>query len=109
MNHDPLIKDESQPAQTAAVMNNASNRLRNEFSTIKLPVFIMHGTEDRATKPSGSQHFFEQTGSSDKTLKLYEGHYHDLLNDKGKETVLADIEQWIDARISATKSETAAG
>lgn len=109
MNHDPLIKDESQPAQTAAVMINASKRLSEGFPTIKLPVLIMHGTEDKATKPSGSQHFYEQTGSTDKTLKLYEGHYHDLLNDVGKETVLADIEQWIDARIPATKSETAAG
>jgi acylglycerol lipase len=35
-------------------------------------------------------------GSQDKTLKLYEGHYHDLLNDIGKEQVVADITGWID-------------
>jgi hypothetical protein len=34
-------------------------------------------------------------GSKDKTLKLYEGHYHDLLNDIGKEGVMADIKAWI--------------
>ena len=34
-------------------------------------------------------------GSKDKTLKLYEGHYHDLLNDVGKEGVMADITAWI--------------
>ena len=34
-----------------------------------------------------------------KTLKLYEGHYHDLLADYGKEDVMADIKAWIDARI----------
>jgi len=32
-------------------------------------------------------------------LKLYQGHYHDLLNDVGKEQVLADIKGWIDARL----------
>jgi alpha-beta hydrolase superfamily lysophospholipase len=37
--------------------------------------------------------------SRDKTLKLYEGHYHDLLNDIGKEGVLTDIKAWIDARV----------
>jgi hypothetical protein len=37
-------------------------------------------------------------GSTDKTLKLYD-HYHDLLNDIGKEEVMADIKGWIDARI----------
>ncbi|NTU83715.1 MAG: alpha/beta hydrolase, partial [Chloroflexales bacterium] len=42
---------------------------------------------------------YEQAGAVDKTLKLYEGHFHDLLNDLDKELVLADIQQWIDARI----------
>jgi acylglycerol lipase len=43
----------------------------------------------------------EQTGSEDKTLKLYEGHFHDLLNDVDKEIVMADIQNWIDERIPA--------
>jgi len=30
---------------------------------------------------------------------LYEGHYHDLLNDTGSETVFADIVSWIEARV----------
>lgn len=106
MNNDPLIKGESQPAQTAAVLINAGNRLREEFPLIKIPVLILHGTEDKATKPSGSQHFYEQASSTDKTLKLYEGHFHDLLNDIGKEEVIADIKGWIDARLPAVRPES---
>ena len=107
MNDDPLIKGESQPAQTARVMINADARLREEFPLIKLPVLILHGTEDKATKPSGSQHFYEQAGSADKTLKLYVGHYHDLLNDIDKEVVLADIKGWIAERLPASERATA--
>lgn len=107
MNNDVLIKGESQPAQTARVMIDADRKLRESFSTITLPVLILHGTEDKATKPSGSQHFYEQAGSSDKTLKLYEGHYHDLLNDIDKEIVMADIQKWIDERISAERRKSA--
>lgn len=99
MNNDPLIAHEVQPTQTVAEMVRADERLKLEFPVLELPVFILHGTQDRATKPSGSQFFFDTTSSSDKTLKLYEGHYHDLLNDVGKEEVLADIEQWIEKRI----------
>jgi alpha-beta hydrolase superfamily lysophospholipase len=62
-------------------------------------VLILHGTADGATKPTGSQRFFDMAGSSDKTLKLYEGYFHDLLNDIGKEAVMADVKSWIDARI----------
>lgn len=105
MNNDPLIKGESQPAQTAKVMINAASRLNEEFPLIKLPVLILHGTDDKATNPSGSQFFYDTTGSTDKTLKLYEGHYHDLLNDVDKEVVMADITDWIDARVPALQTK----
>src|ERR1044071_203156 len=108
MNNDPLIKGESEPTQTATVMIDAARRLNKEFPLIKLPVLILHGTEDKATNPSGSQFFYDTTGSTDKTLKLYEGHYHDLLNDLDKETVLADINDWIDARVAAIQAKSVA-
>jgi alpha-beta hydrolase superfamily lysophospholipase len=108
MNNDPLIKGESEATQTAKVMIDAASRLHREFPLIKLPVLILHGTDDKATNPSGSQFFYDTTGSTDKTLKLYEGHYHDLLNDLDKEIVMADIIDWIDARVSATRTKSAA-
>jgi alpha-beta hydrolase superfamily lysophospholipase len=75
-------------------MIRADERLKKGFPTITLPLLILHGTEDKATKPSGSQHFYEQAGSRDKILKLYEGHFHDLLNDIDKEVVMMDILNW---------------
>ena len=101
MNNDPLIAHEVQPTQTLAEMVRADERLKREFPLITIPVLILHGTADKATKPSGSQRFYDTAGSKDKTLKLYEGHFHDLLNDVGKEVVMADIQQWIDAHIPA--------
>ena len=108
MNNDPLIKDESEPTQTATVMIDAARRLHREFPFIQLPVLILHGTEDKATNPSGSQFFYDNAGSTDKTLKLYEGHYHDLLNDVDKEVVMADINGWIDARVPAIQTKSVA-
>ena len=58
-------------------------------------------TEDKAAKSSGSQFFYDRAGSTDKTLKLYDGYFHDLLNDLGKESVMSDISSWIDARSHA--------
>ena len=102
MNDDPFIADETQPTLTIAELARADDRLEREFPHITLPVLILHGSEDKATKPSGSQFFYDTTGSRDKTLKLYAGYYHDLLNDVGKETVLADIIAWIEARVPAS-------
>src|SRR5215831_14167910 len=83
MNNDPLIAHETQPTKTLAEMVRADERLKKEFPQMTLPVLILHGTADQATKPSGSQHFLDTAGSKDKTLKLYDGHFHDLLNDIG--------------------------
>ena len=88
-----------QPTQTVAEMVRADEQLQRNFFKLTLPLLILHGTADKATKPSGSQFFFETSGSRDKTLKLYEGHYHDLLNDLGKERVMADILEWLGARV----------
>ena len=66
------------------------------FPKITLPVLIVHGSEDKATVPAGSEFFHKTAGSTDKTLKIYPGHFHDLLADTGKEGVMADIQAWID-------------
>ncbi len=108
MNNDPLIKDESQPAETASEMLKAAARLKDNMPSFTAPVFIMHGTEDKATRPAGSQYFYDHAGSTDKTLKLYEGHYHDLLNDTDKELVMADILGWVNERLPKEASATGA-
>lgn len=95
MNNDPLIAHESQPTKTMEQLVIADERLKKEFAHISLPVLILHGTKDNAAKYSGSQFFYDNVGSSDKTLKLYDGHYHDLLNDLDKERVMADIQEWV--------------
>jgi alpha-beta hydrolase superfamily lysophospholipase len=100
MNNDPLIENEAQPTQTIAAMVHADDRLKRDFEQFTLPLLILHGTNDKATKPSGSEYFYNTASSTDKTLKLYEGHYHDMLNDLDKEVVMADIKNWIDAHIS---------
>jgi alpha-beta hydrolase superfamily lysophospholipase len=100
MNADPLIAGEVQPTNTVAELVRADERLEREFPLITLPVLILHGTSDKVTRPSGSQLFFDTAGSADKTLKLYDGHVHDLLNDFGRDVVIADIKGWIDRRLA---------
>lgn len=101
MNADPLIAHETQSTQTVAAMVRADERLKKDFPRITLPVLILHGTADKATKPSGSKYFFETAGSVDKNLKLYEGYYHDPLNDIGREAVVAEVTKWLVAHLPA--------
>jgi len=95
MDEDPLIAHETQPTQTLAELVRADERLTREFPAFTLPLLILHGTHDRAARAAGSELFYQSAGSADKTLKLYEGYYHDLLNDTGKEAVMGDILEWL--------------
>jgi len=101
MNNDPAIAHEVQPTLTVAEMVRADERLLRDFGQFTLPLLIIHGKADKVTKPGGSQMFFDQASSTDKTLKMYEGFAHDPLNDIGKETVMADIRGWIEKRLPA--------
>mgnify|MGYP001764879844 CR=1 FL=1 len=99
LNADPLIANETQPTQTVAQMSLADNRLSESFGLFHLPLLIIHGSEDHATRPDGSREFFAKAGSADKTLKIYEGHFHDLLADVGREEVMADIRDWLNRHL----------
>ncbi len=96
---DPLLADEVQPTKTVAEMVRADERLKRDFNQFTLPLLIIHGTKDTVTRPEGSKEFFANAGSKDKTLKLYEGYFHDPLNDIGKEAVMSDIRAWIAAHL----------
>lgn len=97
---DPLTANENQPARTVAALWAADKRLEREFPRITIPLLIMHGTADKATVPAGSQLFHDTAGSKDKTLRLYQGHFHDLFADTGREQVMADMLAWIASRVN---------
>jgi len=56
----------------------------------------MHGTADRLSHPASSQMLYERIGSADKTLKLYDGFYHETFNEPEHEQVFSDMETWLE-------------
>ena len=49
---------------------------------------------------SGSRFLHAAISSDDKTLKIYPGLYHEILNEPERDQVLADILAWTDARVA---------
>jgi len=64
---------------------------------------VMHGTGDTVTDPEGSKALVKQARSTDKTLKLYHGLYHDLLHEPEKAEVIGDVTQWLKERGTAAR------
>lgn len=95
---DPLSNERPAPARTGYELLQAMRRIRERAQEIKLPLLIMHGTDDHLTNPRGSERLFGLAGSEDKTLKLYGDFYHEILNEPERERVLEDIGAWLDER-----------
>ncbi len=64
----------------------------------RLPVLFLHGKADRIIPYSASVEIFKQISSEDKTLKLYEGLYHELVREPEREEVWQDILAWLELR-----------
>jgi alpha-beta hydrolase superfamily lysophospholipase len=96
---DPLNYNGRVLAQTGAEFIRAAERIQTHMAAIALPLLVFHGTADKLTSPHASQMLYEQARSPDKTLNLYDGLYHETLNEPEKEQVLADIVTWLDARL----------
>jgi len=97
--NDPLVYRGKIRARLGAEILKTLQELPRQMPEIILPILIMHGTADQLCDPEGSQMLYEQVGSRDKTLKLYEGFYHEIFNEPGHKQVLADMETWLATRI----------
>ena len=93
--NDPLVYRGKIPARTGAELARMWKTLPEEMSKIKLPVLIMHGSADQLSDPAGSKLLYERAGSKDKTLKLYDGFYHEIFNEPEHKQVMADVEAWL--------------
>lgn len=101
--NDPLSDERPAPARTGYEILRAMDRIRDRAPEISMPLLVMHGTEDHLTNPRGSENFFKRAGCTDKTIKLYEGLYHEILNEPEREQILEDILRWMDDRVTPDK------
>jgi alpha-beta hydrolase superfamily lysophospholipase len=97
--NDPLVFHDKTPARLGAEMLSAMTRITEEVGKLSLPMIIVQGSEDRLVDPSGAQMLYDNANSADKTLKIYDGMYHEIFNEPDRERVLTDVENWLEARL----------
>jgi len=95
---DPLAFHGCFPARTGSELLAAMRLLDDTMEAIELPLLVVHGTGDLVTDVEGSRRLHARAGSTDKTLKLYDGLYHDLFHEPEKAQVVSDVIEWLDAR-----------
>jgi len=97
--NDPLVFTGKTTARLGAEMLKAMRRITAEANRIRLPVLILQGGADKLVDPAGARMLHDLAGSADKTLKVYEGLYHEVYNEPERDQVLRDVESWLEAHL----------
>jgi alpha-beta hydrolase superfamily lysophospholipase len=95
---DPLCHRERTRLDFARKIYIAAEATMPRAAELRLPLLVMHGTDDRLTSPRGSEQFVRAASSSDKDLRLWPDRRHEIFNDLGREEVIAALLSWLDAR-----------
>jgi len=101
---DPLIYRGKIRARSGAELIKAMQLLAGELRKLEVPLLVLHGEADRMVDPESSRLLYESAGSKDKTLKMYSGFYHEIMNEPGRKQVLKDIEDWLEVRLMGSST-----
>ena len=96
--NDPLNYHGRVLARTGAEMLRAGDAVRARLEEVTDPFLVLHGTADTLASPEWSRHLYERAASTDKTIKLYDGLYHETFNEPERAMVLNDLAEWVGDR-----------
>jgi alpha-beta hydrolase superfamily lysophospholipase len=95
---DPL-RHEYASARLATEFLEAVDWIQSHVLDLRLPLLVLHGSEDRVAHPDSSWAFCLQVTFPDKECYELPGSYHDLHADINRDEILADLGEWLDRHL----------
>jgi acylglycerol lipase len=92
---DPLVHTGKLPARTLGEITRSMETLPGQVSALRAPLLLLHGAEDKLCPPEGSRMVYDGAQTSDRTLKVYPGLYHEVFNEPEQEQVMDDLVAWL--------------
>ena len=97
---DPLIR-QSLTAAWYFAMRSALRAAWASAEQIACPLLVLQGGSDLIVDPDAPRAWIERVASSDKTLRIFPDHFHELLNEVDWPNTLADLLDWCELRVRA--------
>ncbi len=95
--NDPLNYTGKLKVATGLEMVTGEKLLDTEaLAKIEAPALILHGKEDRNVPPYASQALYDGISSTDKTLRYFDGMYHELHNEECREELYSLVITWLE-------------
>ncbi len=97
--NDPLVYTGKITARLSAEMLKTIQHVTGSAIKIRLPIMIVQGGSDKLVDPSGAQLLYDSVSSEDKTIKIYDGLYHEVFNEPEHGQVLDDVKVWLESHL----------
>ncbi|HEX5087742.1 MAG TPA: alpha/beta hydrolase [Nocardioides sp.] len=97
---DPLNYRGAIKAGVGGALLRTMDSFPSRLPSLTLPLLVMSGTDDKLVNPEGARMVDRLAGSTDKTLKMYDGLYHEVFNEPEKDLVLGDLADWLKAHLA---------
>ena len=73
--------------------------VNNNIKQVSVPTLVMHGKKDGIVVSSTGEWTYNSLVVKDRTLKMYEGLYHEIFNEVKKDEVIKDLLNWLNKRL----------
>jgi alpha-beta hydrolase superfamily lysophospholipase len=94
--NDPMVHDRISVSLFINATNAAAHSLTHA-ENLRIPLLLIHGSEDKLTSPGGSREFASKCNHA--TLKIWDNGYHELHNEPFKDLVFSYIADWLESKI----------
>ena len=97
---DPLNHRGKLPARTVQELADAIATFHARSPELTVPLLVMIGTADDLVPPEGGRMVHHRASSADKTLRIYDGFFHEIFNEPAaaRERPLGDLAAWLTER-----------
>jgi alpha-beta hydrolase superfamily lysophospholipase len=95
---DHLVHQGDPTITLSLALAGGMDRLAARAAALRMPLLVQHGTDDRICNPAGSRALASSAGSADLTARWYDGFWHEIYHEPGRERPLADLREWPAAR-----------
>lgn len=93
---DPLNHDKISVGLFQSAVSAAEYSLLHA-GDLKIPLLLMHGSDDQLTSPQGSRDFASKTNVAE--LKIWDGGFHELHNETFRDDVFVYLANWIEKQL----------
>jgi acylglycerol lipase len=98
---DPLVSHAASPGWLRAI-GRAQREVRGSAARLRVPTLLMASSADRLVDPEATRQFAGEAPPQVVEFVWWDGFFHEMLNDVGREQVVERIVRWLDSRSGGT-------